>query len=1477
MTDLIMHNKLLRMAILTWMLCLLMPSEVHAQTRGFSKDPVVYIEELGGHVKLAKKSNVDETFSKFKVQWLSGIYNEDQQSMVIRISEYMLLNKFDVDPDFDLYMKTLMVAKDSSVSTEKFDNWIAETYKLIKSNRKAYQLVLQTSYNIFSQRALVNERSKTWSFNETDYKFVFKGQDVFLELKHADLKCKGPDDEINIYGTSGVYNIIEQSFIGKGGSVNWSRVNIKPSLAYATLLDYKIDMTKGELHADSVSFQYKGVLNETVVGTLMDKISSGTLTADRQDFSSSTYPKFTANRKDLVIQSFNDKDVKFRGGFGLYGNEIQGLGSKEHKASFEFYNDGKLVVKATASNFNMRDDKVNTLACEMTIYTDSGTIYHPMVKMNYNQKDQIIVFTRGDKGIEQAPFFDTDHNLEIWVDRVIWKMNEPKIDFDMILGEDKARFESKNFYREFNFERLTLGMMDYHPIVKMYQYIVQTRARKFSLADYARYLGSKKENLLRQIYQLTDEGFIYYDLETEMITPKEKLFNYYKNHFKLADYDVIRFTSVIGSRANASLNLINYDLKIEGVPVFRFSDSQTVVAIPREQVVTVKNNRKLVFDGRITAGRFDFFGDKFNFDYESFTISSEKIDSMKLFYPDTLNDYFLIPIKSVLRDLNGTLYIDRSGNKSGLTDYPEYPKFVSRTPSVIAYDKKHIFDGAYKKDIFRFEVDPFTIDSMDNFTISGLKFPGTFVSAGILPEFKYEASIMKDYSLGFTRRNPPGGYEMYEGKGHGDIDISMSEEGFWAKGEIDYEGASMKSNKIVMMPDSLNAEVDEYSIKRNSKYPRLMAIDVQTHWLPKEEEMYINTKGHTVDIFEKQQQFTGNLKHTPAELSGSGLLAWDNAKLTSQDMRFAPVTADAAVSAIQIGDVDAGMISFVSSNVKSHIDFEKRTGDFRANTSGHITQMPYNQFTSTLDDFKWDMDRKTILMTATGRMKNNDYVFRSTNPAQEGLMFISTKALFDMNDGILYAEEVPYIDVADSRAFPFENKVVIEKDAYIRPLLKSKFLASRDNQYHELYNCKLDILGRKSLVGKGYYVYKDKYSTGQVIYFDKMRVLRDTTIQALAYMPDTLGFSISPKIGYKGAIELNSNQPFLAFNGYVVPLHTFVHYKSIWFRYNDRPDPGNIIINGREPKNEEKKNIGVSMNFSPVDSVNVYPTFFNFKRTYSDLEITKDEGIMFYDEVQGAFIAGDSNKALNGALRGNILVFNETDRTIMSEGKLDLGLNLHEKFNVISAGKVFKHEKDTVFTIETMLGITIELPDECYARLQDVIEKNGSDARIFSVDQMETKRAFAEFLDDKKFEKVRKDMEEFGEIKTTEELNKDLLITKATLYYSEALNAFVGTEPVDLALVHGKAVNRTFNARILIETKRSGTRAVLYLAVSKYDWFYFEYHRGNLYVYSTDKAFNDALAHKSSKINEKGYNIRPASPVKVSKQIEKIDALTAPK
>ena len=605
---------------------------------------------------------------------------------------------------------------------------------------------------------------------------------------------------------------------------------------------------------------------------------------------------------------------------------------------------------------------------------------------------------------------------------------------------------------------------------------------------------------------------------------------------------------------------------------------------------------------------------------------------------------------------------------------------------------------------------------------------------------------------------------------------------------------------------------------------------------------------------------------TPKLLSGSGLLEWDNARLISNNIKFATNSMKADTAHIEIGSIDKDKIAFSSSNVKAFVDFDTRTGDFKANIPGELTEFGYNEFASSMDQFFWDMDKQTILLTKGTKLAKSYFVTRKHE--QDGLRFDSDKALFDMKEGKIYCENVPYIDVADSRAFPKDGNVTIAKNADILPLMDSKFSAARNNKYHELYACTLKILGRKAMGGSGKYKYKDKKRTGQEIFFDKMRVMPDSTIQALGYMSDSLNFKIYPMIGYKGTFELNSNNDFLNFNGYVKPLHTF-KIGSNWIRYKERPDPKNIVIDAGEPKNDENKFVSVSMNMA-MDTPMIYPTFFNFKRKYADPEFTTDTGIFIYDEASTEFRVGDKKRILNNAPRGSIMTFNETTRLISTQGKINMGFSM-PVLDPLVAGKLYKKEDDSSYTLEAFMALDILLPKEAFAKMIAVLKEKGADAPNIPYLDDNFKYALGEFLTDKKLEKTLNRAKEVGELEVSEDIKRKFIFSQTSFTYSPINKSWFSTAPIGVSVINGQQINKLFNSRMQMQVKRSGVSLKIYIEVTKYDWFYFEYFRNNLVAISTDKDFNDLIRDKFGDVQRADYTIRPGTTRTVSKFVEKFD------
>lgn len=486
----------------------------------------------------------------------------------------------------------------------------------------------------------------------------------------------------------------------------------------------------------------------------------------------------------------------------------------------------------------------------------------------------------------------------------------------------------------------------------------------------------------------------------------------------------------------------------------------------------------------------------------------------------------------------------------------------------------------------------------------------------------------------------------------------------------------------------------------------------------------------------------------------------------------------------------------------------------------------------------------------------------------DGLKFDSDKALFDMKEGKIFAENVAYIDIADSRVFPKDGKVTIAKDAEILPLSDAKMLAARENKFHDLYEATFKIMGRKAISGGAKYKYKDKNKTDQVIYFSNIRVMPDSTIQALGKISDSLRFKVSPMIAYKGQVELNSNNEFLNFNGFIKPLHTF-EIGSNWIRYEERPDPRSVVVKIGKPTNEQNKFVSVSMN-AALDTALIYPTFFNFKRKYADPEFTTDTGIFIYDEATTEFKVGDKDRILNNSPRGSVMTFNETTRTISTQGKINMGLSM-PVLDPLVAGKLYKSEKDSSYTMDAFMALDILLPKDAFSRMITVMNGAGEGADLLSYDGENFKYALGEFLNDKKLEKTLKKATEDGELQVSEDINRKFIFSQTSFIYSPQLRSWLSTSPIGVSVINGEQINKQFKSRMQLQIRRSGVKLKIYIEISQYDWFYFEYYRNNLMAVSTDKEFNDFIRDKYKEVQKSNYNIRPGTTRTVARFVDQFD------
>src|SRR5690606_27479595 len=166
---------------------------------------------------------------------------------------------------------------------------------------------------------------------------------------------------------------------------------------------------------------------------------------------------------------------------------------------------------------------------------------------------------------------------------------------------------------------------------------------EFTVVDVAKYNRDLANDQRPIDFKMAIYGLIYYSPETDVITVRDRLFNYALNAKHKHDYDIITLHSVVPGRDNATMNLLNFDLTVHGVKRVLLSDSQKVWIFPRNGEILLKKNRNMSFSGTVASGKFEFVGKDFVFDYEQFKLNMATIDSLKIYVvssePDINGNY----------------------------------------------------------------------------------------------------------------------------------------------------------------------------------------------------------------------------------------------------------------------------------------------------------------------------------------------------------------------------------------------------------------------------------------------------------------------------------------------------------------------------------------------------------------------------------------------------------------------------------------------------------------------------------------------------------------------------------------------------------------------------------------------------------------------------------------------------------------------
>jgi hypothetical protein len=1477
---------------------------IHAQRTKFTSD-TAYLKELVVFMGFAEQKEPDLVYSQFSTMWNNGQFTSRHKESILLISNNLLKKRARANPHFTNFLKYVLSVTNSNVVASDLESWL----KLIENLSGSDDFNMARLDNLVESLILFNDsavlfqsKAAIWKHNASNYKLILQDKNQFsIHIPSATIICYARKDSSMISNTSGNFYPLANAWHGKSGIVNWERAGYSKDSVFAKMNNYRIDLNFSEYKADSVQFTNKRFLKKSLLGRIEEKI----LANIRPD--NAIYPKFVSYDKSVDIKNVVS-NIDYSGGFSMVGYKFYGTGDSHNKANLFIYKGKDVFTKVSSLAFVF--DPTNIIANEsrVVIYISQDSLYHSGINFNYLIKSGKIALTQTGSGLENRKFLSSYHKLEIDAKEVTYNLKDSLIVFKSPPGTTykKAIFESTSYFstRVYN----EVAMLDNVNPLETIRKIAPSPGIGFEPIQMARHLKKSESSVINVLIRLSDMGFINYDKDAKWAYPEQKLFDYTNSNYGRKDFDVISIISEPPFGNNAELNLATNELTIKGISDFVFSNSRRVGVIPDKNSITVRKDLEISFDGRLQAGLAWLYGKDMTFDYDSFHIKLNQVDSLVLTYRSERKNkdsvFVYTPVISTIDSITGLLKIDFPTNKSGRVANPAYPILESHGNSYVFYDKATASDSAYSKDSFHLKNYPFVMDSLNVILAKNISLKTHFKSGGIFPEFDEQLLVMSDNALGFEHHMGEDGLPLYNGKGLYFNKIRLDNQGLKGDGRVKFLNTSIDAEKFDFFPDSMNAYVRQVHMDKQNvdslgvKYPEVYSDSAYVHWKPAIDKMIIQSINQPFNLFEDKANLAGTLELDTSKLAGSGVLTLMDAQINSSNFTFFAESLKADEADFQLKPEKGQNSPFLTYNVKSDIDFEQKIGVFRSNGSNSYIDLPVNKYRCYMDYFKWQMGINQInIGTASGLdpgaftqvtnpdssafanstsanfgdtiYTNNDLAvhsrFISMHPNQDSLFFFAKSSTYDIKNYIVKAFGVKMLKVADAIVYP-STELTILPDATIKTLNNVRILANRSSNYHRFYNATTDIFGAKRYSGYGDYEYYDRNDSLQIVHFKSIAVNSSLNTIATGEIKPSDKFYLSPEFAYYGKIALKAPNKHLEFDGFSQINHLCgENLPTYWVRFTSTLNPDSIVIPiGLHPSDNDNRKLQTSI-FHTTDSIGIYPAFLSTQIRPSDNPLLQAKGYITYNQRNGYYEITDSAKLNNPLLEGNFLSFNRKLCLFLAEGKMDFGVN----FGLLQTSPVglLMYNLDSYQAqMEVMLGVDFFITDAILKMMADKLNDSYSLPPVNTAGK-DYLRSFRELVGYERREKLLADFALQGGFTTIpNEMNKTLFFSNVKLKWNRFQNAWQSEGKIGIGNIKSTQVNKMVDGFIEIKKLRSGDILNIYLEIDPRNWYFFSYTRGTMKTISSDNAYNNAVTNikdkfrkPDEKISKEPYMFFPAT------------------
>ena len=263
--------------------------------------------------------------------------------------------------------------------------------------------------------------------------------------------------------------------------------------------------------------------------------------------------------------------------------------------------------------------------------------------------------------------------------------------------------------------------------------------------------------------------------------------------------------------------------------------------------------------------------------------------------------------------------------------------------------------------------------------------------------------------------------------------------------------------------------------------------------------------------------------------------------------------------------------------------------------------------------------------------------------------------------------------------------------------------------------------------------------------------------------------------------------------------------------------------------------------FEVPDSLSLYPSFLSSKTNDKHLDLISADGFLRYNASKKEYQLSNKDKLTEYKLPGNYTSLNIESCRLKSSGKFDFTIDL-DQVEAMPAGEIKFNPKKWATDFKTSTIFNFLFSENALNNLCKSI-LDFPDLRSLDTENSYYEKALREYVGNDEAEKMIEDILISGKIKKfPESLEKPFFFGDIRFKWNSNRKAYVSYGDIGISNINKRQIMKYVKGKVVISRKLTGNDMTIYLQLDKDNFYYFNYKKGLMKVFSSNEEFNKIVS-----------------------------------